>query len=40
VALFRGEIWGSGAFLAGAIVISTVMFGEFYFRDETDALDI
>jgi hypothetical protein len=40
VMIFRGELWGSGAFLAGAIVISTAMFGEFYFRDETDALDI
>jgi len=33
IAIFRGELWGSGAFLAGAIVVTTVMFGEFYFRD-------
>jgi hypothetical protein len=40
VMIFRGELWGSGAFLAGAIVVATVMFGEFYFRNEADALDI
>lgn len=32
-AIFNGDLWGPGAFLAGAIVVSTIMFGEFYFRE-------
>ncbi len=35
-AIFNGELYGPGAFLAGAIAISTALFGELYFRDETD----
>jgi hypothetical protein len=33
-AVFKGEIWGSGAFLCGAIVVATVLFGEMYFREQ------
>jgi hypothetical protein len=33
VAIFSGQLWGFGAFLAGAIIVSTVMFGEVYFRE-------
>lgn len=38
VMIFSGKLWGGGAFLAGAIIVSAVMFGEFYFRgDDEDA---
>jgi hypothetical protein len=38
---FRGEIEGGEFFLAGAIIVATIRFTEFYFRDyDTDALDI
>ena len=33
IAIFSGELWGSGAFLGGAIVVASAMFGEFYFRE-------
>jgi hypothetical protein len=33
VAIFSGELWGSGAFLGGAVFVATIMFGEFYFRE-------
>ena len=33
-AIFAGGLWGPGAFLGGAIAVSTCVFGEFYFRDE------
>lgn len=33
IAIFNGQLYGPGAFLAGAIIISTVIFGEFYFRE-------
>jgi hypothetical protein len=32
VAIFGGGLWGPGAFLGGAIVVATVLFGEFYFQ--------
>lgn len=34
--ILSGELWGSGAFLAGAIIVSAVLFGEFYFRESDD----
>jgi hypothetical protein len=39
IAIFRGELWGPSVFLAGAIILATVLFVELYFRDEADALD-
>lgn len=33
-AIFAGELYGPGAFVGGAIVVATVMFGEMYFRDD------
>jgi hypothetical protein len=36
VAIFSGELWGSGAFLGGAIVVASLLFGEFYFREPVD----
>jgi hypothetical protein len=37
-AIFRGQIWGSEVFLAGAIVVAAAVFGELYFRDQDDAV--
>lgn len=33
LAIFHGDTSGSGAFLAGSIIVSSIMFGEFYFRE-------
>lgn len=38
-AIFGGGLWGSGAFLAGAIIVSATLFCDFYFRMCEDALD-
>jgi hypothetical protein len=32
-AIFSGQVYGPGAFVAGAIMISAALFGEFYFRE-------
>lgn len=36
VAIFSGDLWGAGAFLGGAIVVASVLFGELYFREPLD----
>lgn len=34
MAIFRGELYGPLAFVAGAVIISSCLFGELYFRDQ------
>jgi hypothetical protein len=38
VAIFSGTLWGSHAFLGGAFVVTSILFGNLYFEDDLNAV--